>query len=47
MRTRHIQEMDAWQDDEPPMADFRFFRGLLVGIPLGGALWTAIILWVW
>ena len=47
MKNQHIQEMDAWTDDESPAPDFRFFQGLLVGIPLGVALWTAIILWIW
>jgi hypothetical protein len=47
MRQRHIQEMATWEPDERPMVGARFVQGLFVGVPLGVALWTAILVWVW
>lgn len=47
MKTQHIQEMSAWQDDKRPEPDFLLFRGILVGIPIGAALWTPVLWVLW
>jgi hypothetical protein len=47
MKSRHIQEMSAWAPDERPMVGARFVQGVCVGVPLGIALWTLILVWIW
>ena len=49
MKTKHMQEMAPWPDEQEkqPEPDFLFFKGILVGIPIGVALWTAILWGVW
>lgn len=46
MRQHHVQEMSAWTPAPLPRVDLRFWKGLAVGVPIGVALWTVILLWV-
>lgn len=50
MKPRHIQEMDAWAP--PPRARIDLeaaatIRGVVIGLPFGAVLWTAILWWFW
>ena len=45
------KEMAAWAAAEPvepvPAVDGGFWRGVIVGVPIGIAMWTAILLSWW
>jgi hypothetical protein len=45
MKSRHIQEMDCWpQRPDPPVDDdLALLKALVIGVPLGLALWLGII----
>lgn len=50
MKQRHMQEMAPWPDEQvdgTPVVTHDFWRGLVVGVPLGAMIWTLILWGVW